>query len=146
MFLVAVELLESLDAQQAAVGAHQVVALLADPFGDGLVVAFAAADERGAEIKVLRLFRLGRGKDLVEQLAELGGREWRDGPAGLGMVLHAELGVEQAQVLRDLGDRGDGGLAGASGDALLDGDGWRDAAEAIDVGPRQLFDELPRVG
>ena len=47
------------DARQPAVGAHQLVALVGDPRGDGLVVTLAPADERGAEVEVLRLARRG---------------------------------------------------------------------------------------
>ena len=62
------------------------------------------------------------------------------------MMLDAEAGVEEAEVLCDLSDGGDGGFAGATGDALLDGDGGRDAGQTVDVGARELFDELARVG
>ena len=47
--------------------------------------------------------------------------------------------------MSDLGDGGDSGLAGAARDALLDGDGGRNAGEAVDGGPGELLDELARV-
>ena len=120
VLLVAVELLEGIGAEEAAVGAHELVAMLADPVGDGLVVALASADERGAEVEVLRLFRLRGRERFVEELAELAGRKRGNGASGFRVVLHAGAGVEEAEVLGDLGDGGDGGLAGAAGDALLD--------------------------
>jgi hypothetical protein len=145
VLLVAVEFLEGVDARQAAVGAHEFVALIGDPGGDGLVVALAAADQRGAEVEVFgparRAWRHAR-----EQGASVGRARAGDGFVRVGVMLHAEAGVEEAQVLGDLGDGGDGGLARAAGDALLDGDGGRDAGEAVDGGARELFDELPRVG
>jgi hypothetical protein len=49
-------------------------------------------------------------------------------------MLHAEARVEQAEVLGDLGDGRDGGLARTAGDALLDGDGRGNAGEPVDVG------------
>ena len=61
-------------------------------------------------------------------------------------MLNAETGVEEAEVLGDFGDSRDGGLAGAASDALLDGNGGRDAGEAVDIGARELFDELSGVG
>ena len=146
VLLVAVELGEGVDALQAAVDAHELVALLLDPLGDGLVVALAAADERGAEVEVLGLLRLRRDQGSRHQGLHLAGRKRGDGAAGFRVVLHAGAGIEEAQVLGDFGDRGDGGLARAAGDALLDGDRGRDAGEAIDVRTRQLFDELARVG
>jgi ATP/maltotriose-dependent transcriptional regulator MalT len=62
------------------------------------------------------------------------------------MMLHAELGVEEAQVLGDLGDGGDRRFAGAARHALFDGHGRRNAAHAVKGGPGQLLHELPRVG
>ncbi len=62
------------------------------------------------------------------------------------MVLDAEAGVEEPQVLRHLGDGRDRRLARSAGDPLLDRHGRRDAGDAVDRGPGQLLDELPRVG
>ena len=53
---------------------------------------------------------------------------------------------EHAEVLRDFGDRRDGGLGGAPRDALLDGHGRRESGQGVDVRLRQLFDELAGVG
>ena len=55
VLLVAIEFLKRIDARELAVGPHQLVALVRDPRGDRLVVTLAAANERGAEIKVFRL-------------------------------------------------------------------------------------------
>ena len=109
-------------------------------------MALAAADERRAKIKVLRAAGRRRGENLGEQPAQLGRRERRDGPVGPGMMLHAETRVEEAEVLGHLGDGGDRRFARAAGDALLDGDGGRDARQPVKGRARELLDELPRVG
>ena len=69
-----------------------------------------------------------------------------EGLAGFGRVLGAGLGVEQAEEVVDLGDRGHGRLAAAAGNALLDGDGRRQPGDAVDVRALHLLDELPGVG
>ena len=46
----------------------------------------------------------------------------------------------------DLGHRRDGAFAAAARGALLDADRWRQAGDEIDIRPRKLFHELPRVG
>ena len=146
MFGVAVEFLKGGDGEDAAIGAHELVAMILDPGGDGLVVALAAANERGAEVKVFGLLRGGRGKDLVQEALELRRRERLDGFIGVGMMLNAEAGVEEAEVLGDLGDGGDGALARTAGDTLLDRDGGRDAGKAVDGGAGHLLHELAGVG
>ena len=146
MLAVAVEFLKGIDTGQAAIGAHEFVALVGDPRGDRLVVALAAADERGAEIKVFGFAGGGRGEDAIEEVFQRAGGEGCDRFVGVGVMLDAEARVKQAEVLSDLGDRRDGGFAGAAGDALFDRDrGWN-AGETVDVGARELFDELARVG
>jgi hypothetical protein len=68
------------------------------------------------------------------------------GTCAVRAVLHAELHVEQAQEVVDLGQRADRALAPAAAGALLDGDGRRDAEHGVDVGPRRRLHELARVG
>ena len=67
-------------------------------------------------------------------------------PAALDAVLLADLRVEQAQVMIDLGHRGDGGFFAALAEPLFDGHGRRDAGDIVDVGPRHHFEKLARVG
>jgi hypothetical protein len=74
VFLVAVEFHERLNGEEAAVGAHERVALRGDPRGDGLVVSLASTHERGAQVEMLRLSRLGRGQHAGEQPLELADR------------------------------------------------------------------------
>ena len=54
-------------------------------------------------------------------------------------------GVEQAQVVVDLGDRADGRARVAARRLLVDGDRGRQALDEIDVGLVHLAQELPRV-
>ena len=72
---------------------------------------------------------------------DLGG----DRPAALRAVALADAGVEDAQVVVNLGDGADGRARVAAGRLLLDADGRRQAAEVIDVGLLQLAEELPGV-
>ena len=69
-----------------------------------------------------------------------------DGAAAVGAVGRADGGVEQAQVVVDLGDGADGGAGAAAGGFLLDGDGGREAFDGVDVGALDLVEELARVG
>ena len=146
VFFVTIEFLKGVDAGESAVGAHEFVALISDPGGDGLVVTLATADEWSAEVEVFRAARSRCGEHAGEEGAELAGRERGDGLVGLGVMLGTEPRVEEPEVLGDFGDRRDGGFAGAAGDTLFDRDGGRNSGEAVDGGARELFDELARVG
>ena len=69
-----------------------------------------------------------------------------DGPAAVGAVRRADRGIEQAQVVVDLGDGADGRARAAAGGLLLDGDGRAEAFDRIHVGPLDLVEKLARVG
>ncbi len=86
------------------------------------------------------------GAELQDALHDLLGGLARDGPAAVGAVRRAHGGVEQAQVVVDLGDGADGRSRAAAGGLLLDGDGRAEAFDGIHVGPLDLIEELPRVG
>ena len=58
----------------------------------------------------------------------------------------ADAGVEEAQVVVDLGDRPDGRARVAGGRLLVDGDGRREALDEVDVGLVHLAQELAGVG
>ena len=64
----------------------------------------------------------------------------------IGAILHPEPRIQQADEMINLRDRGHRALAPASRRGLLDADRRRQAADRIDIGPRQLLHELPRVG
>ena len=61
-------------------------------------------------------------------------------------VRRAGAGVEQAQVVVDLGDGPDGGPRVAAGGLLVDRDGGREALDEVDVGLVHLPEELAGVG
>ena len=69
-----------------------------------------------------------------------------DGDVAGGAELRAELHVEQAQEVIDLGERGHRALAAAAAGALLDGHRGRDAVDRIHVRARRGLHELARVG
>ncbi len=117
------------------------IALLGGPLGDLGVEALARFDERCEEGELACFFQM-----VAEPRRHLGGGLADGGLAGLGIVGGAELGVEEAEELVDLGDGGDSALAAAPGEPLLDGDGGRDAGDRIDLRLLHLVDELPRVG
>ena len=146
MLLVAIESLEGIDGHELAVRSHEGEALLPNPGCDRLVVALPSADERRAEIEMPGAACGWRGDDAGEKILQRPRRERPNRTVGVRVMLNPEPGVEQPEVLCDLGDRGDGGLAGTAGDALLDRDGGRDPGEPIHRGSRQLFHELARVG
>ncbi len=58
----------------------------------------------------------------------------------------ADRGVEQAEIVVDLGDGADGGAGAAAGGFLLDGDGGREAFDGVDVGALNLIQKLAGIG
>ena len=63
-----------------------------------------------------------------------------------GAVGLAEPGVEDAQIIVDLGDGADGRTRALAGRLLLDADGRRQAADVLDLRLLHLAEELPGVG
>ena len=59
---------------------------------------------------------------------------------------HGDLGKEQLEVIVQLGHGADGGARGAHRPALIDGDGRRDALDALDVRLVHAVEKLPGVG
>ena len=73
--------------------------------------------------------------------------DWRVmGRSQLGQWGWPTRGVEQAEVVVDLGDGADGGAGAAAGGLLLDGDGGGEAVDGVDVGALHLVEELAGVG
>ncbi len=63
-------------------------------------------------------------------------------PAALRAMRHADAGKQHAQVVVDLGDRGDSGAGVLADRFLLDGDGRAETADKVDLGLFHLPDEL----
>ena len=126
--------------QKRAVDAQVGVASCGGPLGEVGVVALAVHHQRGEQPDMLS--------------AEVSQHARRDGFEALGLdrhvtlraVLGAELHIEQAQEMVELGERGDRALAAAAAGALLDRDGGRNAENRVHVGLRRRLHELARVG
>ena len=104
------------------------------------VLALAPAHDRRDHAEARALLELA---DLVDDLLHaLPG----DGPPALRAVRVPDAGVEQAQVVVDLGDRAHGGPRVAGGRLLVDGDGRRETLDAVHVRLVHLAEELARVG
>ena len=84
-----------------------------------------------------------QGEDLVDDGL---GRLAAQGAAGGGIVRLADAGVEQAQVVVDLGGGGDGRARVAGPGALFERDGGGQPFDEVHVGLLQLVEELPGVG
>ena len=115
-------------------------ALLGQVVEQGAVLALAAPHHRGHDLEA---GPLGQLEHPVDDL--LGGLA-RHGPPADGAVGMADAGVQQAQVVVDLGDRPDGRARVAGGRLLVDGDGRRQALDEVDVGLVHLAQELAGVG
>ena len=69
-----------------------------------------------------------------------------DRQAGGGRIGDADARPQQAHVVVDLGDRGDGRARVARGRLLLDRDGGREAVDMLDIGLLHHLEELARIG
>ena len=85
---------------------------------------------------------LGQQQDAVDDLLR---RLALEPGAVVRAVLDADAGVEQAQVVVDLGDRADGRAGVAAGRLLVDRDRRRQALDDVDVGLVHLPEELAGV-
>ncbi len=111
------------------------------PFGEFLaILALAAANDRREQV-VTAAF--GEGHHAVDHLADLLGL---DREAGGGRVGDADARPQQAQIIIDFGDGGDGRARVAAGGLLLDRDGGREAVDMLDVRLLHHLQELARVG
>ena len=138
--LVAVEVELLVDVADGAVDADAHEAEALDGLEDLLVLASAVADD-GREQHRARPRRLGEHgvDDLLHGLAA-------DDLPAVQAVRDAGAGVEQAQVVVDLGHRGDGGARVLRDALLVDRDSRREAVDVVDVGLLHEAEELARVG
>ena len=78
-------------------------------------------------------------------VGNLVGRLTLDGAPALGTVRDACAGVQQAQVVVDLGHGAHGGTRVSAGGLLVDGHRWRQAVDRVQVRLVHLAQELTRV-
>ncbi len=142
VFLETLERFEVGHGDESSVDEEGFVVVFPRPFRDLGVEPLAAADEWGEDAHGAAFLRC-----LGAEAGDNGrGALFLDGVAGVGRVLAADLRVEEAQEMPDLGDGGDGRFAAAARDALLDRDGGRETGDEVDVRTLHLLDELPRIG
>ena len=104
------------------------------------VLALAPPHHRGHDLEAGALGQLEHPVD--DLLGGLAGHR----TAALGAVGMADAGVEQTQVVVDLGDGPHGRTRVARGRLLVDGDGRGQALDEVDVGLVHLPEELAGVG
>jgi hypothetical protein len=90
--------------------------------------------------------RIARGGMRAQRLDDGRGRVAAHGLAATPAVQRGGARVEQLQVVVDLGHRADRGARGAHRVGLVDGDGRRNALDAINLRAIHAVEELPRVG
>ena len=131
---------ELVDVDDLAVdpGAHE--ALPGEVLEQRLVLALAAAHDRRQHLEPSALGEQEHAiDDLLRRLAAEPG-------AVLRAVLDADAGVQQPEVVVDLGDRADRRAGVAAGRLLVDRDGRRQPLDDVDVGLVHLPEELAGVG
>ena len=111
-------------------------ALLVELIEHFLELALAAADHGRHHRDALA------GSQLQDALHDLLRRLPGDGPSAVRAVGRAHRGVQQAQIVVDLGDRAHGRSRAAAGGLLLDRDGRAQAFDGVHVGPLDLVEEL----
>ena len=135
-----VALQELVDLHRLAVDAGAHVALAGEILEQRVVLALAAADDRGEHLEAGALRQL---QDAVDDL--LRGLALQLG-AVVRAVLDADPGVQQAEVVVDLGDRADRRAGVLARRLLVDRDRRRQALDHVDVGLVHLSEELAGVG
>ena len=126
--------------QVIAIHPQLFIALASRPLGQIGVQALAVVDERREQLhRVAPVCFADARDDGLETLR-------RHRHIAGGAVLGAQLHVDQAQEVVQLGERGHRALAPAPAGALLDGHRGRDAEDGIHLGPRRRLHELTGIG
>ena len=129
--------------KQFAVDAHAHVAVLRKFFQLFAVRAFSPAhDGRENHYAVVGLAKLAMQDRLHDLFAGLPG----DGLAAVRAMRSAHRRVDHAQVIVNFGGGAYRGARRPRGGLLLDGDGWRQPLNDINLGALHLIQELPRIG
>ena len=120
VFPVTVQRLELGGLDPFAVDAEQGKSLFLGPARDLGMKSLATPDQGSQQAQVF-----GRAKLGADPFDDIRGGLANGSLAGVGIVLHAQLGVEQAEKLVELRDRGDRGFAASAGGPLFNGHGGR---------------------
>jgi len=138
--LVAIQLDVLVDIMNRPVDPHANKPGLADVLEDLLMAPFAVLDHRGQNLDAAT----GRQRqDAIDDLLGALGHHFLPADRAVG---DADAGVQQAQIVVDLGDRPDR-RARVGADALLvDGHGRAEALDLVDIGLFHLPQELASVG
>ena len=140
MFLLLVEFRQFVQLVNLAIDPHADETLGAQLIKDCQVFAFAFADHRGQQHQ---LAAFGQGQHLVDHLADGLRFQWQ---IMVRAAWNTGAGVEQAQVVVDLGDGAHGGARVVRGGFLLDGDGRRQPFDGVDIGLFHHRQKLPGIG
>jgi hypothetical protein len=139
VLLEAVEARPRVDLHELAVDAQVGVAARLRPLGEVGVDALPRDDERREQADVLA------GVVAQQLRGDALGALRRDRRAVDDAMLEAELDVEQAQEVPDLGRRRDRALPAAARQALLDRYRGRDAVDRVDLGPARRLHDRARI-
>ena len=126
--------------QEIAIDPEMRMSLRGSPFGKVGVIPFAVYHQRRQQADMIVSRVLHDACD--DGLRAL--RFYRH--FTIGAILRAQLHIQQTQKMINLGERGYRTLASAAAGALLNGDGGRDAGNAVHLGPRCALHKLARVG
>ncbi len=128
------------DVDHFAVDSGADVALAGEILQQRVVVTLATAHDRREH---LESGAVGQQQDSVDNLL----RSLALQPGSVvGTVLHADAGIQQPQVVVDLGDRAHRRAGVAAGRLLIDGDSGRQTLDHVDVGFVHLPEELSGIG
>ena len=134
---VELDLVAEVDDRAVDARAHEALAPQALELELELTLAGARDGRHERELRPLR-----HGEHAVDDLLD---RLRLDALAAVRAVRNADSRVEQPQVVGDLGHGADGGPRGLREGPLLDRDGGAEAVDPLDVGLRELLEELSRV-
>ena len=140
MHLIPVQLNLLVHVAHAAIHPHAHEARLAHVLEDRPVVPLAVLDQRSQHLEA------GAGRHPQHRVHDLVGGLLRDLAPTLRAVGRADAGVQQSQVIVDLGHGADGRARIMGGPPLIDRDGRGEPLDLVDVRLLHLAQELPRVG
>ena len=140
MHLVAVEFDLLVHVARETVHSHAHEARLAHVLEDGLVVPLAVLDQRRQHLEA------SAGLHPQHRVHDLLGGLPGDLAAALWAVDHSDAGVQEPQVVVNLGDGADGRAGIARAPPLVNGDGRGEPLDLVHVRLLHLAEELARVG